>query len=59
MRKKMVGKHWLTRIGMFENKEISLTLARRWVDEMGGSFLVENNERGLWEIWVTNYVEQL
>lgn len=54
----MIGNHWLTRIGIFENKEISLTLARRWVEEMGGSFLVEDNNQGLWEIWVTNYYDE-
>lgn len=58
MRKKMIGDYWLTRIGVFESKEISLLIARRWVEEMGGSFVVEDNNQGLWEIWITNYYDE-
>lgn len=57
MRKKLIGEHMLTRIGMFESQSISLNLARRWVEEKGGQFVVEDNNLGLWEIWVTNYDE--
>lgn len=55
--KKKIGEHWLTRIGYFEKKEVALSVARRWVEEMGGSFLVEDDNVGFWEVWITNYDE--
>lgn len=56
MRMKMIdGKMHARLVNTFQNKDIALNLARRWTDELGGNFIVQNDSEDNWEIWVTNF----
>jgi hypothetical protein len=54
---KTVGGVVVRRVGIMKTKGIALLLANRWIEEMGGMFLVEDNNQREWEVWVSNFYE--
>lgn len=52
---KTVGGISVRRIGIMKTKGLALLVANRWIEEIGGAFLVEDNNEKEWEVWVSNF----